>query len=156
MGENSAMTILARDADSSDAKDISRLLHQLGYDVGPEEVSKRLALQTGAGGSDIVVAVDEGAIVGVISCSHAIPLLAEGGCYVRITALAVAEDQRGQGVGRVLVGEIERRANAIDASLIEVSSGRRAEREAAHSFYPALGFVDYSDGSVLYRKQLTV
>ncbi len=143
-----------RDADPSDAKDISRLVQQLGYDVYSEELRDRLAIQQGAGGSDIVVAVHEGAIVGVIACSHAIPRLAEGGCFVRITVLAVAENHRGQGVGRLLVEEIERRAKAVGASLIEVSSGRRPEREAAHSFYPALGFVDLSDSSVVYRKQL--
>jgi hypothetical protein len=42
----------------------------------------------------------------------------------------------------------------MGASLLEVSSGRRPEREAAHAFYPALGFVDSSDASVVYRKRL--
>lgn len=146
------MALLVRDAAPSDAGDVSRLLRELGYPVEPDEVRDRLATQTGA--SDVLVAVDEDALVGVIACSRAVPLLAEGGGLVRITALAVTAGVRRGGVGRALVEEVERRAGARGASLLEVSSGRRPERAAAHGFYQALGFADAADRSVVYRKPL--
>ncbi len=102
----------------------------------------------------LVIAVDDRVIAGLIS-SHVIPLLAEGGCFVRITALCIAEGHRNRGIGRALVEEIEKRAKAVGARLIEVSSGRRPERAAAHSFYPTLGFVDSAHSSLIYRKDLS-
>ena len=104
--------------------------------------------------SGVVVAVDDRVIAGLIS-SHVIPLLAEGGCFVRITALCIAEGHRNRGIGRTLVEEIEKRARAVGARLIEVNSSRRPERAAAHSFYPTLGFVDSAHSSLIYRKHLS-
>ena len=90
---------------------------------------------------------------GLISL-HRIPRLAEGGALMRITALAVAPEYRGQGVGRALVRAAEEVARSWGCDLIEVSSGRRPERAAAHAFYSALGFEDSAARSVRYWKPL--
>ena len=43
---------------------------------------------------------------------------------------------------------------AWGCDLLEVSSGRRPERDAAHAAYRAAGFADAADRSVRYRKEL--
>lgn len=45
-------------------------------------------------------------------------------------------------------------ARQRSAILVEVSSGRRPEREAAHRFYAALGYRDTAGAHVRYRKRL--
>ncbi len=147
------MPVLIRDAGELDALGISVLLQELGYDVDPKDASARITAIASSADSNVVVAVDDRVIAGLIS-SHVIPLLAEGGCFVRITALCIAEGHWNRGIGRALVEEIEKRAKAVGARLIEVSSGRRPERAAAHSFYPTLGFVDAAHSSSIYRKDL--
>ena len=136
-----------REATAEDAGLISGLLEELGYPATPAEVRKRLAE---LGGDDRVLICERGFV-----SLHRIPLLAEGGCLARITALVVFERHRGGGVGRALVGAAEAVARAWGCYLLEVSSGRRTERAAAHRFYPALGFEDSSAHSVRYWKRLS-
>lgn len=93
-------------------------------------------------------------IVGVLSVA-AIPLLAEAAAtMIRVTSLSVATSARRQGIARALVEAAEQRAEDLGATIVEVSSGRRRERAAAHRFYPALGFEDTSQASVRYWKAL--
>lgn len=73
---------------------------------------------------------------------------------LRVTSLSVTAPARRRGVARTLVNEAERRAIDLGASVIEVGSGRRPERAAAHRFYPALGFEDANDVAARYWKWL--
>lgn len=135
-----------RPAQPEDVSAIARLLNDLGYPSSPREVGKRLA---GLNGCDRVLVTDGGLIA-----LHRIPRVAEGGALMRITALVVAPDRRGQGVGRALLQTAEEIARRWGCDLIEVSSGRRAERDAAHAFYGAMGFEDSAARSVRYWKRL--
>ncbi len=144
------MSVAVRDATASDAVAVVDLLAELGYPVDEASAEKRLATS----GSGVLVAERGGSVVGVIGY-HAIPLVAEDGCFVRITALSVTKSERGRGAGRALVAMVERRARALGALELEVSSGRRPERDAAHAFYPALGFADVAPASIVYRKPLS-
>lgn len=74
------------------------------------------------------------------------------GPYLRITALAVAEHARGNGVGRRLVRAVESFGVDNGCRWVELTSGRRPDREAAHRFYPAMGYQD--TGHVRYRRPL--
>jgi ribosomal protein S18 acetylase RimI-like enzyme len=92
--------------------------------------------------------------VGVAS-AHAVPSFAEAeDSFVRITALAVDAHHRRRGVARALTSFAENWAREREALLLEVSSGRRPEREAAHAFYQALGYRDTADHSARYWKPL--
>jgi GNAT superfamily N-acetyltransferase len=127
---------------------ISNLLAELGYPVSGEEVARRL---DALGPDDLVLLADAGAGLVVL---HRIPRFAEGDPFVRITALVVRGQERGSGVGRALLDAAEEAARQWGCSLIEVSSGRRPERERAHRFYRAAGFTDASSRSVRYWKRL--
>jgi GNAT superfamily N-acetyltransferase len=135
-----------RDARLEDAHLIAGLLGELGYPAVPSAVRERLA---GLGREDRVLLCEHGFV-----SLHRVPLLAEGGCCAQITALVVSESRRGAGVGRALVEAAEATARAWGCALLEVSSGRRGERAAAHRFYPALGFEDSHKHSVRYWKRL--
>lgn len=150
-----APPFLVRPAVASDAAAVASLLAVLGYELAPEIVERRLAT-FGASADDIVAVVVEAPdrVVGVVS-AHLVPMFAERApAFVRITALVVAPDRSRLGIGRRLIEFVEYVAQDRGARLLEVSSGRRAGREAAHRFYPAVGFEDASATAVRYRKQL--
>jgi GNAT superfamily N-acetyltransferase len=62
------------------------------------------------------------------------------------------ERHRGSGFGRELVAEAERLARTAGCSVIQVSSGKRAERAAAHRLYSRLGFTDANSHHTLYER----
>jgi|SRR5947209_7960529 len=137
---------MVRSAEPGDAAAIARLLDQLGYPASDDEVRARLG---SLGADDLVLLADDDAGLAAL---HRVPLIAEGGALMRITALVVCADKRGRGVARALLDASEDTARRWECSLIEVSSGRRPERESAHSFYRAAGFTDTSQRSVRYWK----
>jgi GNAT superfamily N-acetyltransferase len=138
------MTAIRR-AGEEDAEVVAGLLRELGYPSAAGEVRVRLG-ETGA----VLLAGDGAGLVAL----HRIPRLAEGGSFARITALVVAEAQRGRGVARALIAAAEDTAREWGCDLLEVSSGRREEREPAHAQYRAAGFADTAERSVRYWKSL--
>src|SRR3954464_9648750 len=137
-----------RHAGDGDAEVIARLLGELGYPPPPPQVRERLR---SLGDGDRVLLAGDGA--GLVAL-HRIPRLAEGGQFARITALVVSAERRGQGVARRLLEAAEHPPRGWGCDLLEVSSGRRPERDAAHAAYRAAGFADAADHSVRYRKKL--
>jgi GNAT superfamily N-acetyltransferase len=135
-----------RPALPEDASVIAELLGALGYPATADQVRRRLSA---LGDSDCVLLTDGGLIA-----LHRIPRLAEGDTLARITALVVTPERRGKGVGQALLRAGEEVARRWGSHLLEVSSGRRPERDAAHRFYPAEGFADADTQSVRYWKRL--
>ena len=72
------------------------------------------------------------------------PLAHEDGGWCRLSALVVSEARRRTGGGRALVEAVEAFARERGCGLVEVTSGERPEREAAHHFYAALGYEEVS------------
>ena len=148
-GEMRARNVhVSRDVPTDPA--IGGLLDELGYPLDADVIGRRWRSAT-TGGHMVLVAVIDGRIAGVVSAA-AIPLLAEADILVRITALSVTSTLRGRGVGRALVAAVERRARSVGAAVVEVGSGRRPERAAAHRFYPALGYSDANRDAAMYWK----
>jgi GNAT superfamily N-acetyltransferase len=138
-----------REATAADAEAVSRLLSELGYPATARAVSERLDLLTNW---DRVLVTGDGRS-GLVAV-HRIPRLAEGDGVARITALVVAADARRHRVATALIAAAEDVALEWDCSLMEVSSGRRPQRDAAHAFYEALGYTDAAQSSVRYWKVL--
>ncbi len=135
-----------RPAVPEDATVISELLAALGYPATPAQVRERLSTLDD---SDCVLLTDGGLIA-----LHRIPRLAEGDVLTRITALVVAPEHRSKGVGRALLRAGEGVASRWGSRLLEVSSGRRPERDAAHALYRAEGFEDAGTDSARYWRRL--
>lgn len=149
--------VVVRPAVADDAQPVVELLDHLGYHAAVEVVRRRLATRTSSVGDIVAVAVPSagGDPLGFVA-AHVVPLLAEStDGFVRITALSVAPSAARRGVGRQLVEFVEDVARQRDLELLEVSSGKRRERDDAHRFYPAVGFRDASSEAVRYWKPLS-
>lgn len=146
------MDLTVRAASDADIGAIADLLGELGYPLDEGEVVARLRAAT-SNQHFVLVAVAGERVVGVVSAG-VVPMLAEASMMVRITALSVTATARGQGIGRALVEAVEERARQRRAAVVEVGSGRRPERAAAHHFYPALGFRDANATAARYWKWL--
>ena len=132
-----------REAGPDDADALDRLLAELGYPDEPERVAGRVGRFAADRSSCFLVAEDGGELVGLASAS-VMPLAHEDGGWCRLSALVVAEARRRTGAGRALVEAVEAFARERGCGLVEVTSGERAEREAAHRFYAALGYEEVS------------
>lgn len=130
-----------RGAVPADATDIARLIGQLGYSYAPQEAAERLAAVMRDGQGSLLVAADYGPVVGVIAL-HWCPMLQEPRPVARITTLVVDEQERGRGIGRLLLKAGAQAARQAGCDLLELTSG--LQRQEAHAFYRAQGFTDTS------------
>ena len=87
----------------------------------------------------LLVAVDDGKVVGVISL-HFIPQLALVGDFCRISYFCVSEASRGAGIGALLEARAVAVAQQRGCDRIEVHS--HARRTDAHRFYYRQGYLD--------------
>ncbi|MFA9430426.1 GNAT family N-acetyltransferase [Egicoccus sp. AB-alg2] len=129
------------------------MLTALGYPAEVSAVRERIASFDASARDHVLLAELGGQVVGVLALSLT-PRFAEPGMFSRITALATDPAVRRAGIGRRLVTEAERIAAVRASTLMQVNSGRRPERAAAHAFYRSLGYADQHDHHVLYEKVL--
>lgn len=125
-----------------DAPAIAPLLGQLGYPTTAEEVAARFARLAGSENDVAWLAVDPDeadaeAVVGFAS-GHVRWTYELDAPVAQLTALVVAESNRGTGAGRALVETFEEWATAAGAVRATVSSSFR--RTGAHAFYERLGY----------------
>jgi ribosomal protein S18 acetylase RimI-like enzyme len=88
----------------------------------------------------VVVAENEGGDVVGAANLWIKPDLAHGDAVVEVPMLVVSGNARRQGIGKLLVKEIQNVAAAEDANIIELVATR--ENDAARAFYKSLGFVE--------------
>ena len=137
-----------RSAAAIDADDVAALLSELGYPCDTDDAMRRIRAILDNDRQALVVARVEGIVSGLVALDfmYYLPL---DTTTCRITALVVSSSARGQGLGRQLLREAERRARAGGAARLELASG--SQRTDAHAFYKACGF---SDGTVRFIKRL--
>lgn len=137
-----------RNASPMDANDVAELLSMLGYPCERDDASERIHAIIGNERQALILARHAGTVCGLMALDfmYYLPL---GTTTCRITAMVVAPDAQGKGLGRELVREAERRARAAGAARLEITSG--SQRTDAHAFYRACG---YSDGTVRFVKYL--
>jgi GNAT superfamily N-acetyltransferase len=136
-----------RDATDTDAADVAALLGELGYPTTAGEAAERLRRT----GGRVLLAESEGRAVGLAALAVALQLH-HAAPTARVTALVVSAQARGRGVGRRLMARAEEVARDAGCHDIELTSGIRLEREAAHRFYEALG---YQRTSYHFHRRLT-
>ena len=133
-----------REATPKDAETLNALSVELASALGdqrpqPEAVRARLRDLLEEPRARVLVAEGEGGILGAASLWIK-PDLAHGDIVIEVPMLVVFEGARRQGVGKLLVEEIQAIGAAENAALIELVATRH--NKPAHAFYRALGFVE--------------
>ncbi len=133
-----------REATAGDAAVIHALASELAETVGdtpPAEdvVGARLEELLDEPRARVLVAEADRGVVGVVSLWIK-PDLAHGDAVVEVPMLAVSEDHRRDGVGKLLMSSVREAAAENDASLIELVATRA--NVAARDFYKSLGFTE--------------
>ena len=136
---------IVREATPEDAPALHALSAELADSLGDRRpqhgaVRARLLELLEEPRARVLVAEDEGgAVVGVASLWIK-PDLAHGDKIVEVPMLVVSGEARRQGVGKLLVEEIQSIVAAENAALIELIATRN--NDVARAFYHALGFVE--------------
>ena len=105
--------------------------------MSTREAVERLEAMARDPDATVLVAIGYGPVAGLIAVNwcrmlhHARPL-------ARITTLVVDDNQRGSGVGRMLVKAGAQAARMAGCDVLELTTG--VQREEAHAFYRAIGF----------------
>ena len=86
---------------------------------------------------ELLVAVRDGAVVGVVQLSF-LPEFARDGDRAQLETMHVVAAERRRGTGRALLDEAVARARARGCGLVQLTSG--TFRPEAHRVYAALGF----------------
>ena len=133
--------VAVRDARLEDCPAIAVLLSELGYPTTARSVERRLAILQRSRDSRILVAVNGPRAVGVTGL-HIIPLLHRDWRLGRILVLAVSREFARQGIGRQLIGAVEKIARDAGCRRLELTTA--AERAGAHAFYRKFGFEEAS------------
>ena len=133
-----------REATAGDAQFLQSLAWELAEALGdrspqPEAVRRRFDELLEEPRARVLVAEHEGGVVGAASLWIK-PDLAHGDTVIEVPMLVVSENVRRQGIGKLLIQEIQSIAAAENAALIELVATRK--NNSARSFYRSLGFVE--------------
>ena len=133
-------TPFVRPYQSADTVAFPQLIAELGYEVSLPEVEERIAKLATSPGQAIFVVELLGKVIGWAHVQERpalhTPRAAE------LTAIVVAQDQRGAGYGRLLVQATEEWARAHGCELILLRSN--VERRDSHRFYEKLCYINQS------------
>jgi N-acetylglutamate synthase-like GNAT family acetyltransferase len=138
-----------RSATPGDVPRLAELSGVLGYPVPVEKLADRVARVLDRDEHVLLVAEQEGQVVGWIHAAQQELVESERRC--EILGLVVAPEQRRAGTGRCLVSAVETWAGR--RGLEEVSVRSAITRSESHPFYERLGFVRVKTQHV-YRKRV--
>ena len=136
-----------RDSKPGDAPDLAKLMKLLGHDVDAKGVRRRLSALAKQKLPQLVATLDK-KVVGLAGV-HAMTAIHRDKPVGRITILVVAEEVRGQGIGRMLVEASEKLLRRFGCGMVEVTSNDRLAK--AHAFYRHMG---YELTSIRFMKKL--
>jgi GNAT superfamily N-acetyltransferase len=119
---------------------IKILLDQLGYPLTREQIKSRLNLYNEDFHKCFLWFIG-GNVVGLIAISIREIFVIEGR-KMFIEALVVDENFRGQKIGEKLLKFAENYAREIGCSIVELTSGKRREKDGSLRFYNRLGYGD--------------
>ncbi len=131
-----------REAKESDLGQILELYRDAGIDAGnsftPDEARDQLAVLGEYPNYRVFVAELGGTVVGTYELLIMDNLAKRGRRSAIVEDVAVANQQRGQGIGRAMMEHAMQQARDAECYKLALSSNLR--RPGAHAFYEALGF----------------
>ena len=104
-------------------------------------VQDRLTLLAATGTDPIMLAIQDGAPLGLIAL-HLATMLQAMEPVARVTALVVQDQGRGAGIGRLLIDAGDELAQRAGCGILELTTA--VARIDAHAFYRKLGFTNSS------------
>ena len=123
-----------REASEQDVVHLHKLVHELGYSISESDLTIQVHKILQAEDHYCFVAVSDQTIIGLIHAFKAVRLTSPD--FMEIGSLAVNENFRGKGVGKMLVRHLE--------SCLEPQQNLRVrcnvKREEAQKFYEKLDF----------------
>lgn len=128
-----------REARVEDGAAIAGLMTELGYPGTEPFIEARISELLGHDDAELLVAVDGGEVVGVISL-HFIPQLALAGDFCRISYFCVSRAAQGRGIGGLLEAKAVEAARQRKCDRIELHCDQR--RHAAHRYYSRKAYVE--------------
>jgi len=143
-----------REATLEDAPKLMPLLEQLGYKQTLDSMKERLQNYKTQPNHFVFVANLKSDLIGFIAVAAVESFVYQGLMY-RVTALAVDQNARRQGIGQRLMQHVEELAKMNNGRLIDLTSGLRRAQDGSHHFYRALGYDNEGHMAKLYlRKEL--
>jgi GNAT superfamily N-acetyltransferase len=136
----------------ADVRPIANLTTQLGYIRTEAEITEELMIATDETRPQVMWRRLMPSLA-----SQALSIwrdFAERAWVCRLSAITVDCSARRSGIGRGLMENVEARATRAGCELMELSSGKRPERRAAHEFYQSLGMIDRAGDHARYVKVL--
>jgi len=138
-----------RKARLSDATGLAKLSEVLGYPVEEKQITERLKSLSRRKDHVVFAAVSHtDSVVGWIHATE--QLVLESGPSCEILGLVVDANQRGHGIGRQLVKQVEEWA--IDRGLRQITVRSNIIRAESHPFYERLGYARVKTQHA-YRKE---
>jgi GNAT superfamily N-acetyltransferase len=136
------MDVTIRPAEMTDLDTLVNLLSELfaieeDFVFDPSKQRAGLALIVGSGKDRVLIAEHEGRVIGMCSVQTLIST-AEGGRVGLVEDMVVSKAFLGQGIGRRLLGELERWADETGLTRLQLLADR--SNRPALSFYDKLGW----------------
>ena len=125
-----------RDAKPADAPRLLQLIRELGHDLDEKDVRKNLVALKKLGELPFVAAVGKD-VIGLCGI-HRMRAIHRDKLVGRVNILIVTERAQGQGLGRMLIEEAERRLRKMGCGRIEITVGQA--RTKAQAFCRHLGY----------------
>ena len=105
----------------------------------PEEYLVAFAAMAEQPGNRMIVAVEDGVVVGCLQLTRIAGLSRRGMLRAQIEAVRIARGRRGAGIGDALMRHAIDLARRDGCGLVQLTTDR--SRDDAHRFYERLGFV---------------
>jgi GNAT superfamily N-acetyltransferase len=139
-----------RELSENDLDQLPPLMDTLGYKTSKRVLTKRLNTLKSKEGYNTYVATYKEQIVAFMGLVN-VYMWENDGFFIKIQALVVKEGFQRQGIGRLMIDYAKNIGKAEGAAYLLLNSGNRPGREAAHQFYPKMGF---QIKSTLYKFEL--
>lgn len=127
-----------------DAKVVTHLCKQLGYEISAEQVQKNIKSFFTKENSDAFVAVYENKVVGWITVAHTVTIESPPFCEIR--GLVVDEQYRNNKIGTMLIEKSKQWCADRNCNRLRLRCN--VIRKEAHNFYLHLGFIEKKEQKV--------
>lgn len=142
------MEIFIRKILPEDAKAVTVLSKQLGYNLSIAETSEYIKAILSSPDNSAYITSDSDKVVGWI---HAfIALRIESNPFIEIGGLVVDEAYRGKGIGKALINKVK--DWCAEKNILTLRLRSNTKRTDAHQFYQRFGFTEIKEQKVFEMK----